>query len=94
MMAANGTTRNGCETGEREQRQPRTEPREKETRQRLRVRHNAGHIAPPAGGARRATLALPLGSGGVREGTKTENGSDSEKDACKAPPRRTIAQIT
>ena len=93
-MAAYGTTRYGCETGEREQRQQGTEPGEKETRQRLRVRHGAEQIAPPEGGARRAALALPLGSGGVGEGTKTENDSDSEKDACKAPPRRTIAQIT
>ena len=84
-MAAYGTTRHGCETGEREQRQQGTGPDVKETRQGLCVRHGAEQRAPPEEGARRATLALPLGSGGVREGTKTENGGESEDDACKAP---------
>ena len=66
----------------------------KEKRQGLRVRHGAEQRAPPEGGARRATLALPLGLGGGREGTETEYGEDSGGDACRAPPERTLAMAT
>ena len=94
VVATYETTRHGCETGGQEQRQPEIRPEMKEKRQGLRVRHGAEKRAPPEGGARRATLALPLGMGGVREGTKPENGEESEGDACRAPSRRTVALTT
>ena len=94
VVATYETTRHGCETGGQEQRQPEIRPEMKEKRQGLRVRHGTEKRAPPEGGARRATLALPLGLGGGREGTETEYGEDSGGDACRAPPERTLAMAT